>query len=588
MNAERNPSLAAPAPVRLIALDLDGTLLDDHKQLSRRTIQALTEAGKRGVWVVPATGRTASGIPAELLALPGVRYAITANGARVLDLAENRCLYQKYIPYETALAAYEALKKYDCMVDLFQDGQGYTTPGNVAQLERFVPENLREYVRSTRVCLEDMGAFVTAQRQGLEKFTLFFGSETDRQAAWTEMENLGLQVVSSLPGNMELTADGADKGAGLLALAKELGLPRESLMACGDGGNDAGMLAAAGVGVAMANAMPAAKQAARFTTASNNEDGVARAVEKLVLSGQPAPSAPPIRLAALDLDGTLLDQNSHVTPCTRAAIAEAVQRGLVVVPATGRGLSGLPMEVAGLPGVRYVLTTNGGSVWDLGQDPEAAVRSRYGDPKGRPTAEPRLLLCRRMSPELARKVYGLLKQYPGDLSIFSQGHTIRTYAGLALARAFMAARSTEARQEDDGRFTLFEELDGWMEQNADTVEKFCLFTDSAAAAGRVLDALRGLEGVELVQGAPDNVEVTAAGVDKGSALLALADTLGIPREQVLAIGDSGNDRAMLKAAGLSVAMANAPAEIQALAGLVTARSCNEDGVAELLERLGLC
>ena len=75
------------SPIRLIAVDLDGTVLNDRKQLTPRTAAALTAAAARGVEIVPATGRTAAGLPAELLALPGVRYAITSNGARMMDLA---------------------------------------------------------------------------------------------------------------------------------------------------------------------------------------------------------------------------------------------------------------------------------------------------------------------------------------------------------------------------------------------------------------------------------------------------------------------------------------------------------------------
>ena len=82
-----------------------------------------------------------------------------------------------------------------------------------------------------------------------------------------------------------------------------------------------------------------------------------------------------IQLAALDLDGTLLDRTSRITPRTLDALAAAIRRGVVVLPATGRGLSALPRVVAAIPGVRYALTSNGAAVWDLGDDPLAAVRS---------------------------------------------------------------------------------------------------------------------------------------------------------------------------------------------------------------------
>lgn len=95
-----------------------------------------------------------------------------------------------------------------------------------------------------------------------------------------------------------------------------------------------------------------------------------------------------IRMVALDLDGTLLDRRHQVTPRTVDAICAAIRRGVVVLPATGRGLNGVPFEVAAIPGVRYALTANGASVWDLGADPVAAVYSRYCDPGSHPTAAP--------------------------------------------------------------------------------------------------------------------------------------------------------------------------------------------------------
>ena len=106
----------------------------------------------------------------------------------------------------------------------------------------------------------------------------------------------------------------------------------------------------------------------------------------------------------------------------------------------------------------------------------------------------------------------------------------------------------------------------------------------AAAAG---PRFRAVPGVEIVQGSPKNVEVTAAGVDKGEALRALADRLGVPHECTLAVGDSENDRAMLEKAGVSAGMANGIPEVKALADYVSEADCDHDGVAEILEKLGV-
>lgn len=279
----------------------------------------------------------------------------------------------------------------------------------------------------------------------------------------------------------------------------------------------------------------------------------------------------PIRLVALDLDGTLLDSQSQISPRTRQAIADAVGRGVIV-----------------LPGIRYAITTNGAAVWDMGTDPLGAVYSRYADAARRQTHQPVRLLHRPMPPETAREAFALYQEYHGPLSIFSDGRSYLDGTGMALFQnRHIQRHSTEARQPDDGRYHVVRDQPEWLSRHAHEVEKFCMFFDSAEIAQAALPRFRALPGVEAVQGSPDNVEVTAQGVDKGTALLALADMLGIPREATAAIGDSENDRAMLARAGVAAVMANALPEIRALGDIVSTRDNDHDGVAELFERLGL-
>lgn len=294
----------------------------------------------------------------------------------------------------------------------------------------------------------------------------------------------------------------------------------------------------------------------------------------------------PIRLVALDLDGTLLNSRREISPRTRQAIAEAVERGVVIVPATGRPLANLPPVVAGLPGVRYAITTNGAAVWDMGERPLAAVYSRYADADTRETVEPQCLLRRLLPVQTARQVFGMFRQYEGALCIFSDGYSIRDAEGeeyMEVRNAQLA--STEAKQPNDGRFVIVPSLSEWMARGAHAVEKICFFFGSREAALAALPSFCALPGVEVVQGSPDNIEVTAAGVDKGEALLALAARLGIPPQQTLAVGDSENDRAMLEKAGVAAVMANGMPHIRALADIVSTRDCDHDGVAELFERL---
>ena len=298
---------------------------------------------------------------------------------------------------------------------------------------------------------------------------------------------------------------------------------------------------------------------------------------------------PSVRLVALDLDGTLLSRNNEVTPATREAIARAVAHGVAVVPATGRPLASLPPVVAKLPGIRYAITSNGAAVWDLNSDPLGAVYSRYANAAEHTTSEPVCLIRRLMPEETAREAFALFQQYDGELSVFSDGLCIKTPEGIAKLEARRAQfLSTEAKQSTtDGRFTVVRGIESWMARHAGEIEKLCMFFDSKEKAQDVMPLFLAMPGVEVVQGSPDNLEVTAAGVDKGEALLALADRLGIPHEQTMAVGDSGNDRAMLEKAGIAAVMANGMPEIRAIGRLVSEADCDHDGVAELFRKAGI-
>ena len=297
---------------------------------------------------------------------------------------------------------------------------------------------------------------------------------------------------------------------------------------------------------------------------------------------------PPIRLAALDLDCTLLNHTGRISPRTQQAIANAVAHGVVVVAATGRPLGNLPPVVAQLPGLRYAITSNGAAVWDLGSDPLSAVYSRYSNDAQRHTTETVCLVHRLMPVETAREAFAVFMEYDGGMGVFVNGYSVKDQHGVDFQAArFARMHSTEARQPNDGRFLVVRDLNEWMSRHAHEVEKQCLFFADQSQIPEALARFRAMPGIEVVQGSPENIEVTAAGVDKGEALLALADTLGIPREQTLAVGDSENDRAMLEKAGVAAVMANGMPEIKALADLVSEADCDHDGVAELFERLHL-
>ena len=121
--------------IKLIALDLDGTLHTTDKRITARTRAAIEECEKRGIEIVPATGRAMRAVPAEILELPGVRYGIFTNGASVWDIREEKSIAAQYIDWQTALKAIEILERYPMLYDLYIEGRGICEAQFLERLE---------------------------------------------------------------------------------------------------------------------------------------------------------------------------------------------------------------------------------------------------------------------------------------------------------------------------------------------------------------------------------------------------------------------------------------------------------------------
>ena len=271
----------------MIGLDLDGTLLNEKKELTPRTRLALRKALDAGVVVLVATGRPWMGVPEELRNFPGMRYALTSNGARIVNTADGSVLEEHLLSPELGKRALEICGKYDTLQEIYFDGQGYVCEEKMAQVEKYDRNpNMWEYLRTTRKPVPDLMELLKKENRGMDKAQALFADMEERKRAWEELAQVdGLTLVGSLRYNIEINAAGVNKGSGLIRLGELLGIRREEIMACGDGDNDTVMLREAGFGVATANAEEQVKEAADYITDSNEEDGVAKAIEKFVLGG---------------------------------------------------------------------------------------------------------------------------------------------------------------------------------------------------------------------------------------------------------------------------------------------------------------
>ena len=274
--------------IRLIALDLDGTLLDSKKRLSPANRQALIQCVLKGIWVVPCTGRTVHGIPAEVKDISGIRYAITTNGAVVEDMEEQRVIDTQMLSWEHALELLRMMDSYRVMYDPYVDRRGITEPRFYEHLSDYgLTSELQEMVYQTRDVHPNIIEFVVRSRKPVEKINLFFPDMEERDRLRTELEKRGdVLITSSIPNNLEINAFGATKGEAILRLASHLGISEKQTMAIGDGENDFSMIQKAGIGVAMKNGSKELLAAADYITDTNDEDGVASAINRLIFGSE--------------------------------------------------------------------------------------------------------------------------------------------------------------------------------------------------------------------------------------------------------------------------------------------------------------
>ena len=271
---------------RLIALDIDGTILTSDGALSQRVMRAVREARERGVVVALATARrwTGAAIFARELGLDGTQ--IIYDGAMARSCPDGAVELVHALEASFVQRAAETLAAYELqVVTQHSDVQGERL---VASDDPPHPKWMRAYLENFRdqvvyVPLEQVAGYVPDAVR-----VVSFGPEPRLQAALESLDDvaLGRQIMPlGSYGIAELTvfSPSASKGSGLRWLAQRLGIPMEQTLAIGDGVNDVSMLREAGLGIAMGNAAPEVQAAARALTATNDEDGAALAIERYVL-----------------------------------------------------------------------------------------------------------------------------------------------------------------------------------------------------------------------------------------------------------------------------------------------------------------
>ncbi|MFK3677695.1 Cof-type HAD-IIB family hydrolase [Microbacterium sp. NPDC090218] len=266
--------------VRLIATDLDGTLLDSSSAVSPRTRAALDAARDRGIHVVPVTARQPIGLRAIAADAAFEGWALCSNGAYAVHLEDGRMLFAEELPPDTIRTLAEALRASIpglLFASVREGGETFVAQHGYAEIA-----DLSDHKRDPKT----MGGVPLDQVLAAPSLKLVIRHpELAPAALFDTLRSLGLTgfeaTLSGAPF-VEVMAEGVTKATGLARLCEHLGIDRADVVAFGDALNDVEMLRWAGHGVAMAHAERVVQEAADETAASNDEDGVARVIERLL------------------------------------------------------------------------------------------------------------------------------------------------------------------------------------------------------------------------------------------------------------------------------------------------------------------
>lgn len=276
--------------IKLVALDLDGTLFDNSSHISERNLTAIRSITDKGIHVVISTGRPFEGIPFDQIKGTGINYAITANGSGIYEISTGKCLYENAMDEELVTPILNFLLTRDIHMDAFICGKGYTPVQCVETAQKLtVPSSIKNYIITTRTRLDNILQFIHENQLKVQKMTLNFypaadGTLIDRETVRKFLvSNPSITTVCGGYNNLEFTRADANKGVGLRKLAEILGVNPDATMAIGDTENDLAIIEAAGIGVAMGNATDAVKARADYVTTTNTKDGVAAAIEHFIL-----------------------------------------------------------------------------------------------------------------------------------------------------------------------------------------------------------------------------------------------------------------------------------------------------------------
>ncbi len=288
---------------KLVAIDLDGTMLNSYGEVSAKTKEIIKQCIEKGIYIVLASGRPIDSIKTIAKEIKSQEYFIAGNGALVYDMKEDKMIYENYMKKEKVLEIIKICEENSIAYNVYTDKTILTSNLKFNVLYYYkenlkkeedkktnisIVENVYDYVKNMQeekflkitICDENSTIFnsIIKKVKEINEIDILEVSHMSRKLIEQGTEQIPVEYYYT-----EITASDVDKWKAIEFLMKELEITPEQVMAIGDNMNDKKMIENAGLGVAIKGSTPEVISVAKYVTDTNNHDGVAKVLEKYVL-----------------------------------------------------------------------------------------------------------------------------------------------------------------------------------------------------------------------------------------------------------------------------------------------------------------
>lgn len=267
---------------KLIAFDMDGTLLNSKKEIDKETLDAIKKADAAGKTVCLSTGRCKTELCEYFSKIEGLKYVIGDSGAYIFEVSTGKVIYKKPIAPEIIQTIFNMTEGMDILFQIHSD-DSIVEKDKELKMEHYQIGVYRKLFDRITLKVDDIRDYFKKNHPPVYKFNLYSPDTRQRTHLENMFQRLPLQLCYSEITSLECSAVGVSKGAGLIKLCEYLNVPVRDTIAVGDADNDIDILRTAGMPIAMANGNDNVKKTAKAIVSDNDHAGCREAIEKFLL-----------------------------------------------------------------------------------------------------------------------------------------------------------------------------------------------------------------------------------------------------------------------------------------------------------------